>query len=262
MKNKKLYDQVIIPSICLFVLAFMPMTVQAVDCYWTNASGDGIYTNTANWNPNALPQTTDYTADVVIFGTQGGTPTTVTRINYSNPSWVSDQNMLHVKFDTAGWTFTSTTIKNLKTLKSYGLGTNTVDFYWEQKDNQTWLIGEGNMLYLAKSFYARGQVVTLTGGGTVYCSAPFGGYSSGSFGIKVKGVTLKINGTTPSSAAGVVWIDSQEARFQLKTSVTAAKNLIGSKVFDNVGFGLKVTDVGGGYVEFSAKVLGTLIVVQ
>lgn len=250
---------------CLLATAFLPTAAQAVNRYWTNASGNGIYTNTANWNPAALPETTDYTPDVVIFGTQGGTPTTVVRIAHKNPNWAPNNNMLHVRFDTAGWTFTSPGIDNLRTFKSYGAGTNRVNFVFNMRDSQTWTIDTGNTLYLAQSFYARNFVVTLNGGGTVFCSAPFTGYGSGNiYGIKVQNATLKINGNTTSSDYGLVWIDKKEARFQLKTTVAAAKALIGptNRIRDNVGFGLKVADIGGGYVEITTKVLGTLIVVK
>ncbi len=121
------------------------------------------------------------------------------------------------------------------------------------------------VLYLAKSFYARNKTITLTGGGTLFCSSPFDGYGSGNtYGIKIQNATLKINGNTTSSAVGLVWIDKQEARLQLKTTVAIAKALIGptNRIRDNVGFGLKVADIGGGYVEISPKILGSLIEVQ
>ncbi|MGI5869039.1 MAG: hypothetical protein ACOX9C_06325 [Kiritimatiellia bacterium] len=251
---------------CLLATALMPCAAQAKDYYWTNASGDGVYTNAANWNPVGLPETTDYTSDVVIFGTQGGTPTNVTRPAYSNPSWVKPQNMLHVRFDTAGWTLTAPTIDNLRTFESYGAGTNTVNFYFNMRDSQSWTIETGNTLHLAQTFYARNHTVTLNGGGTVLCSAPISGFGSGTYGVKIQNAVLKINGSTPSSfgAVTVVWIDKKEARLQLKTTVAAAKGLIGptNKIRDNVGFGLKVTDVGGGCVEIAPQVLGTSIVVK
>lgn len=268
MKNKKSLIKRLIQRLapCLLGALLMPGTAQAVNYYWTNGSGDGVYTNKLNWSPNALPETTDYTADVVIFGTQGGTPTTVTRIAYATPNWATTPNLLHVRFDTAGWTFTSSiNIENLNTLNSYGSGTNTVNFSWQQKDNQTWTVGLGNTLYLAKSFYARNKTITLNGGGTLFCSSPFDGYGSGNtYGIKIQNATLKINGNTTSSAVGLVWIDKQEARLQLKTTVAIAKALIGptNRIRDNVGFGLKVADIGGGYVEISPKILGSLIEVQ
>jgi hypothetical protein len=242
---------------------WMPLASMATDYYWTNASGDGVYTNKANWNPYGLPQTTDYTPDVVILGVQGGTSNIVTRLPYANGS--ATANLCHLRFDTAGWTFTSAiTIENLKTLKSYGSGTNVVNFYWNQMGNQAWTVGPGNTLYLAKKFYCRGNTVTLTGGGALRIPGAFDGYSSVN-GIKVQTATLRIEAATPAtSTGGVVWMDAKTARFQLKTTVVAAKALIGptNKIRDNTGNGLQVTDIGGGYVEVTVKPLSTVLTIR
>lgn len=250
----------------LAAVSLMAASAQATNYYWDNESGNGLYTNSVNWHPNGLPETTDYTADVVILGKAGVSPMTVTRLLYAKPSWATTRNLCHLRFDTAGWTYESLqTIQNLKTLASYGAGTNTLNFYWEQMGSQTWTVGAGNTLRLAQSFYCRANTITLTGGGVLQCVGAFSGFGAPSiYGIKVQNATLRIEAATPSSAAGVVWIDAKTARLQLRTSVAAASSLIGPtrKIRDNVGRGLRVTDIGGGYVEIAVKTLPTILQVR
>ncbi len=235
---------------------------QAADVFWTNATGDGVYTNTANWNPPVLPQTTDYSSDVVVFGEQGGTPHVVERLNYGNPSWATTPNLCHLRFDTAGWTFNSgSNIKNLKVVKSFGAGTNTVGFLWEQQGSQTWVIGSGNTLYLEKAFYCRASEITIVGGGTLHLASWFTGFGGDYvYGLILQDVTVRVDAARPAQVSnGKVWLNSSSAKLQLKTTVADARNIIDIRVYDNIGSGITVTDIGDSYVEMGVADWATVI---
>ncbi len=253
-------------SCILFIAAIFlgAASALAVDYYWTNAAEDGVYTNPANWTPNGLPDTTDYTPDVVVLNSAYCAPSTITRLAYFQPDWTSLPTINHIRFDDAGWTFASySPIDYLATLNSQGVGTNTVTFIFSQNGYQTWNIGEGNTLHLTASFYARDKTVTIDGGGTLLLGSAFSGFGDDHvYGIIVKNATLRVN-ANDVSYIGRAWINARQAKVQLRTTLANANNLIGHKILDSFGYGLKAKEIGDGFVEIAPAIdPGTILIAQ
>lgn len=233
---------------------------------WTGAGGDGSYTNAANWTPRR-PNNNDY-EDTVVFGSLG-TPATIVLAKLPGPAWdptLQVPSHLGVRFDTVPWTLSDSggvAYNEITTLSSSGGGTNTIASSLNVHNPATWTVGSGNVLYLTKGFYEKDKNINLQGGGTLRVGVSIGGYGSGTWGIHIRDAVLRIDAAAPySSGGGAIYLSRSAAKFQLKTTVAAAKALIGTRIRDEVGTGLKVTDIGGGYVEVTVAPRATLITLR
>lgn len=234
-------------SLYLFSIMFFPVicctSVQATNIIWSGLGGDGDWANNANWIGNA-PANNDF-SDRGVFGA------TATPGNVSVPS---GRKARGVYFETAGWTIGG--FADLQDINSAGAGTNSLGFFnlRNVQGTVTWNISSGNTLDLYNSFYGRDQVLIVQGGGTLLVDNDVNGYSSPE--LRILDLTVRMNDDTFYSASsnGTVLMDDVASVLQLQTTVAQAMNQIGSRIFDGVGNGLTVTDIGGGFVELTSTV--------
>lgn len=241
---------------CLLAAAFMPSAAQAVNRTWTGTV-DVAYTNSANWSGGVVPTNGDY-GDTAVF--TENSPANKTPTLYANRS------VQIVKFDNSvGWTLGGGSSRTLvlRQILSSGAGLNTITVLVKTyKGTLTWTIASGNTVRLTGGFSIDDNyTTTLNGGGTLESSASITGWSSARR-FKVSDGVLRVDQASPMASSGAVIIGAKTGRLQLMSTVSGAKSLIGSRILDGVGDGLAVADIGGGYVEITTKVLGTLIVVK
>lgn len=215
---------------------------------WTGAAGDWDYGNAANWASSALPANNDY-ADTAVFSADA-TPGTV---NLVTP-FGSDMTPTHeaVTFASAGWTI-NFRYESLGVINSAGEGTNTLIYSFECQQNATWTIGAGNTLFFDGGLYLRDKHITLVGGGTVLLDTALSGYGSPYvYGLHVADALLKFDTTSlyTGAATGKIYIQ-ENGVLQFKGTVASATSLIGTRIIDESGKGLTITDIGDGYVQVS-----------
>jgi hypothetical protein len=234
---------------CTVTLAATIPTASAAIRTWTGAAGDWDYGNSANWS-TTLPANNDH-GDDAVFST-GGTPGTVSLItSYSGDTSVSHRSL---QFTTAGWSL-DVNYENLRYINSAGTGTNSILKQVQAFADGTWTVASGNTLFLDGGFYERNKVITLVGGGVLRVDSAIGGFGSGTWGIHITdNSTLQVDATSPYAGAssGKAYIGDPTGKLVLRTNVAGATSLIGSRIIDETGLGLEVTDIGGGYVRVSA----------
>jgi beta-glucanase (GH16 family) len=117
----------------------------------------------------------------------------------------------------------------------------------------TWTVSSGNTVVLP-SLYQKDKNITLTGGGTLQMNATIGGYSGtvGSWGLHIASGRVRFSTATPYQAGtgGAVFLNGPEASLELPTTITGASSLItAGRIVDELGDGLVIDDIGGGYVK-------------
>ncbi len=246
----------------LVVAAFLlPHTVAAANVVWDGKAGV-LYTNDMNWVGNAAPRNNDY-QDVAIFRENAPVDPPANR----TPTLSGNRSVTGVRFeDSVNWILGGTGNLYIKSFYSTGVGANAIDANVEMKSaGATCTIGSENTLTI-KSLRIPNFGINLTGGGSLHLDGQLVGNSSpAAYHININDALLRIAATQPAQAAsGYVKINQPQARLQLKTTVVAAKNLIGDdkRIRDGVGLGLTVTDIGGGYVEVSVAPRPTLITLR
>jgi hypothetical protein len=219
------------------------LTTQATDIVWSGAV-DSAYTTSANWVGGSVPADNDWQDTATFAQTLPANKT---------PNLTINRSVRAIDFlDSTGWTLSGSgkTLK-LRSLSSTGSGVNTVSARLKSVySGNTWNVGVGNTLALSGGLYqdSGGSIINLSGGGTLAITSRIDGWSS-TLKMYINEGTLKISGSTPYVNGGAVYIKSVDSYLQLQTSVSAATALIGTKIIDDVGNGLDVTDIGGGYVQ-------------
>ena len=222
----------------LFVIALCPAL--AATRTWTGGAGDGLYVTGTNWDAGVAPANNDY-QDTARFDLGAQTVTVP-----------SSRKVFGLNFATAGWTLSGGSFSELTALSSAGAGTNTLVGVTAHAD-ATWTVNSGNTV-IVPSLYERDKDITLTGGGTLQFNASIGGYSGtvGSWGLRIVNGRARFTTSTPylSGTAGAVFISGPDASLELATSVSGANSLItAGRIVDELGDGLAIDDIGGGYVK-------------
>jgi beta-glucanase (GH16 family) len=224
----------------LVFLLSITSALHAASITWTGTAGDGAYATAANWQGGVAPANNDY-QDTAVFNSGARTVTVP-----------ASRKVAGLSFLTAGWTLSAGSFSELTTLSSSGSGTNTLVGVTAHA-HATWTINTGNTVVLP-SLYERDKNITLTGGGTLQMNASIGGYSgtAGTWGIHIVNGRLRFNTATPytSGTGGAVFINGPDASLELPTTITGANSLIGAgRIVDQLGDGLAIDDIGGGYVK-------------
>ena len=210
---------------------------------WNGGGGDGNYATAANWIGGIAPANNDY-QDTAAFDAG---PRIVTL--------PASRKVSGLSFLTAGWTISGGSFADLRTITSSGDGTNTVGVPVNAKASATWTLGAGNTLHFSSTFYQRSNNLTLVGGGAITFANSLSGYSGtvGSWGTHISDGTVRISQANPYSttSAGAFFSSGPTAVLQLQTTVAAAQALVGSRIVDELGAGLVITDLGGGFVSIS-----------
>lgn len=214
---------------------------------WDGSEGTA-WSNGLNWVGDSAPTDSDW-GDIARFAETSPANKT--------PSLTASRKVQGILFDNStGWTIGydgATKVLTLRTISSSGSGTNTATAQLKTyQGNLTWTVSTGNTLALDGGLYQDGsnRVLTLTGGGTLSVTGKIDGYSSTLITNVADGV-LKISGSTPYASGGSVHITGETGVLQLQTTVAGATALIGTKIVDDVGKGLSVTDIGGGYAQIA-----------
>ncbi len=243
----------------LLVSAVTLAQAQGATKTWTG--NDGVdptnFQVAGNWS-GGLPANNDY-GDIAKF--TENTPANKT------PSLTIGRVINGINFDNSvGWNLGYVGgIKELKlkSVNSSGSGTNTVSARIKTAagGNYIWTIGLGNTLDLTGGLIQddTGRSLTLKGGGTLSITGGINpAYSSAINKFYIETGLLKLDTATPyryNSAAnnGLTYITTTDGILQLQTSVANAQSQIGLRIFDSVGNGLTVTDIGGGYVQINSS---------
>jgi beta-glucanase (GH16 family) len=221
-------------------IAILSIPALAATRTWTGTAGDGAYATAGNWDSGVAPANNDY-QDTAAFsaGAQTvGVP--------------ASRKVYGLNFQTAGWTLSGGSFSELTAISSAGTGTNTLVGVTAHA-HATWTVDAGNTVVLP-SFYQRDKNITLTGGGALQFNAMIGGYSgtAGTWGVHVANGKVRINASAPyqSGTAGAIFINGPDASLELQTTIAGANSLIGAgRIVDELGNGLAIDDIGGGYVK-------------
>ncbi len=212
----------------------------AGDCIWTGAA-DTAYTNDANWAGGAAPRNNDY-QDRAIF--KENSPANRT------PALHTHRSVNGVRFEeSTGWELKGTCTFMMKVLFSTGRGTNSFEGQLKNAAAGPWTTGPGNTFVTGRLFVDNSDL-TVTGGGTFVVNQAIEHWAEARR-IIIKDGTLRVAASRPFAGSAAAVIDSASARLQLRNTVAGARALIGTRVIDNVGRGLCVAEIGGGYVEIS-----------
>lgn len=214
---------------------------------WTGAAGTDFET-AGNWSGTFTPpRNTDF-QDTARFTENAPANKT--------PHLSVGRSVLGLLFDNStGWGLTGATL-TLKNLTSTGAGDNSVNALKIVAGNRTWTVGSGNT-FNVNSLIQDGSNNTLKiqGGGTFHVGGQIQFSFSNANKLNVDESTVRIDAATAySNANGTVHILTENAKLQLMTSVANATSQIGTKIIDDFGSGLKVTDLGGGYVQVSVAI--------
>ena len=228
-----------------------------------NGSTDTVWTNGANWVGGVAPQF-GYPPDSASFIENSPGNRT--------PALTADLTLSNVGFtDSVGWTVSggSSRLLVLRQVNSSGSGINTFDVKVKVTEglSHTWTLGPGTtvsmnheMRYFAYSALA---TLTITGGGALHTAAPI--LISSNRQIDLSNSVLRVAAATPVSDNGsAVHITGASSKVQLLTTIENAQALIGDDIIDDVGDGLRVRSIGGGYVEVDVdpEPAGTVITVR
>lgn len=210
---------------------------------WTGNVGTDFAT-AGNWATNVVPASNDW-QDTARFADTTPAPANKT------PTLSAGRSLNGMLFESAGWTYGGTAQTIIRSISSSGAGTNTISAPLKTIYNNTWTINSGNTLNITNVLYQDSTwSLTLNGGGTLSVASSIEGWSS-ALKFYLNSGTVKIGGATPYKNGGVVYLQSAESVLQLKTTVAGATALIGTKIIDGTGQGLKVTDLGGGYTQIA-----------
>lgn len=230
----------LLTAVCLVGLGCP--TAQAANITWSGLGFDGNWATGANWIGGTAPQNNDF-SDRGVFGASA-TPGTITV--------PSNRDARGVYFETAGWTVGA--FSDLQDINSAGLGTNSLGFFNIRniQSTVTWNISAGNTLDLFNGFYGRNQELIVQGGGTLLIDNDVNGFTSPE--MRIRDVTVRVDDPRvyTTSSGGFVTLEDVNSILQLQTTLTGAQNQIGSTIFDGVGNGLTVADIGGGFVQISS----------
>ena len=239
------------------VLATIGTTTASAQIIWTGAANDGLYSDGNNWQGDAPPADNGYQDKGAEFNT--GTAT----ITVPNGQTVSG-----IKFDTAGWTLSASTLM-AGDISSSGTGTNTLtgifDLYngttnFNGYAEDTFNVATGNTLSLG-GMYEGGTNAIVTGGGTLFIgsltnpglSAGIGGYgeAAASFGLYLGSATLQIDATEPyDTTGGAIFLTSSSSVLLLKGTAANAESYFGTEIVGQVSGGtLTAVNAGNGYAE-------------
>ncbi|HOF19077.1 MAG TPA: PEP-CTERM sorting domain-containing protein [Phycisphaerae bacterium] len=215
---------------------------------WDGSEGTE-WPNGLNWVGDSAPTDGDW-GDIARFAETSPANKT--------PNLTANRKVQGILFDnSAGWTIgydgATKRVLTLRTISSSGSGTNTATVQIKTyQSNLAWTVSTGNTLALVGGLYHDGSsyTITLSGGGTLSVTGRIDGYSS-TLKTNVADGVLKISGSTPYTNGGSVHITGDTGVLQLQTTVAAATALIGTKIIDDVGKGLSVTDIGGGYAQIA-----------
>lgn len=229
---------------CLGLAATMVLATQANAAIRTWDGSDSTdYATGANWVGGVAPEDSDFKDDAVFTENSPGNKT---------PNLAASRKVNRIKFDNSvGWDFTGSQM-TLKYLESSGTGTNIINSVKSAQNNYDWVVGVGNILNI-KTFYqdGGGRKITLTGGGTLLLNNQIDGYSSTN-DFYLTASTMRVAKTTAyGNAGGQTHLNDAAAALELKTTVLDATSQIGTKIIDETGLGLGVTDIGGGYVRIA-----------
>lgn len=226
--------------VVIAILCAAALPAKAATRTWTDAAGDGAYATAGNWDGGVAPANNDY-QDTALF--DAGARAVVVP---------SGRKVYGLNFLTGGWTLSGGSFSELTALSSAGAGTNTLVGVTAHA-HATWIVNAGNTVVLP-SFYERDKNITLTGGGSLQFNAAIGGYSGtvGSWGLHIVNGRARFNTSTPyqSGTAGAVFINGSDAALELQTTLAGANSLISAgRIVDELGDGLVIDDIGGGYVK-------------
>jgi len=225
---------------CAIAALCLTSPTHAATITWSGAAGDGLYATATNWSGNIAPANNDY-QDTAAFNTGARTVTVP-----------AGQKVANLSFLTAGWTLATGSFSEVTAITSAGTGTNTLVGLTAHA-SATWNIASGNTV-VVPSLYERDKSITLTGGGSLQFNATIGGYSGtvGTWGIHISDGRVRINSSAPytSGTGGAIFINGTDASLELQTTVAGANSLItAGRIVDQLGIGLAVTDLGGGFVK-------------
>jgi hypothetical protein len=242
-------------SIWVSVLVGIQLNVEAANTFWTGAV-TADWTNAVNWSAG-VPANNDYGSDAY-FG-DPAVATVITNIPY--------QSLRSLNFTTAGWTLVGN-FNQFKVIGSSGSGTNRIDGYLnELRYDNSFDIEAENTMQISKTLRIYSNKLTLQGGGRFEVKN-FIGSNFASPEVRLGNITLQVNNSIPYSGGSdktVVRFQNESAVLELKTTVVSAEALIGTRILDDTGKGLAVTDIGGGYVSIAIAppaVLGTIILID
>ncbi len=239
-----------------FLIIGAVSTAKAAERTW-NGAVDSDYATGGNWVGGTAPVNGDWTDQAKFTENSPANKT---------PNLGANRAVRSITFDNSvGWTFTGSQI-TLRYVDSSGSGTNSIrNVKTYSGSNATWTIGEGNTLVLVSAFYIdQTRTINLKGGGTLLSKVYIDGWSS-ERRLKIINGTLRVEKNSAFQSSGAAIIASEDAVLELKTDVSSAENLIGSRILDDTDLGLIVTDIGGGYVSITTappKVPGTVLIIE
>jgi beta-glucanase (GH16 family) len=240
------YTRRLITCSGIALLSLLAFPAMAATITWSGAAGDGAYATATNWTGNVAPANNDY-QDTASFDSGARTVTVP-----------SGQKVAGLSFLTAGWTLSTGSFAEVTTISSAGPGTNTLVGLTAHA-NATWTVGSSNTV-VVPSLYERDKNITVTGGGLLQFNATIGGYSgtAGTWGIHISNGRVRINAAAPyaSGTGGAIFISGNDASLELQTTVSGANSLItAGRIVDQLGTGLAVIDIGGGFVKVAPNSL-------
>lgn len=224
---------------------------QAANVIWSGDGDDGLFETLDNWVGGNPPQNNDY-SDTAVFGASATAGEVILSTN---------RTIKGISFETVGWTLGEAGRQlTLKTVNSSGSGVNTVSLRIKTaQGNFTWTIDGGNTVNLDGGLIhdGSGRSLRLVGGGTLDVAGPLStAWSSAVNSFYLEEGRLIVHDSIPyryegSANNSVLYIDGEGAVLQLQTTVAAAQGIIGTRIQDQTGLGLSVTDIGGGFVEIA-----------
>ncbi|MDA3799055.1 MAG: hypothetical protein PF692_08240 [Kiritimatiellae bacterium] len=240
----------------MLLLLLATTSLQATTRYW-NGSVNNLYTNGLNWVGGVAPANGDYT-DLIYFN-----DTKLSGLMIKESELTSNRSIREVVFEDAGYSLSGNQILARKVL-SYGTGTNSINalkFIYNYNCNSY----PGNTLNIIQSVYIDGgNTIKFAGGGTIVFNNSFGGW--GTSYQEIYDALVVFKKSQVSTKTYFTKLMQTESELQLKTTVSSAESLISAgTITDNLGQGLTVTDIGGGYVSIKIappKIPGTVFIVK
>ncbi len=259
---QKTFNRSLIAVLTLIAGILLVSQARANIVTWTGADGTAPtnFEVSANWTGGVapgIPRNNDY-SDIARFA--------LTSPANQTPTLTINRTVNGIRFDNSvGWTLgTAGKQLTLKTVESSGNGTNTVTAQLKTgQGNYDWTIGAGNTVNLVGGLIqdGSGRSLTLKGGGTMIVVGGINpAYSSAVNKFYIELGTLIVDTATPyryggNANNGLTYITTADGFLQMKTTVANAQNQIGTRIIDNVGNGLTVTDIGGGYVQVTSTLI-------
>jgi hypothetical protein len=240
----------------LLAAAFLGAPAQgATITYWTGAAGTDFAT-AGNWT-NGVPASNDYQYAATLADTY---PPSATAPANKTPALASGRSLGMLNFSNSiGWSLSGAQLV-LSTLQSSGNGTNSIaNTIKTANKSVNWSIGAGNEVDLNGGLIqdGSGYKVTFTGGGTLKITGGIRSAYSSSHAFYLNEGSLIIDSATPYQADAsptddILHFNGADSILQLKTTVANAQSQIGTKIVDDLGQGLSVTDIGGGFVQITS----------